>query len=96
MEQLKNKLLFFRHDRVYNWLASKAIVKFINTIELNNSFLKEPYLAEIIGLALNEDTITDEIIEFIKLHNSLALFYSFTKVFKCKYKYRKKHTISYI
>lgn len=73
---IEEQIIIFRHDRVYNWLASKAIAKFINTIELNNSFLKEPYLAEIIGLSLNEDTITDEIIEFIKLHNPLALFYS--------------------
>ena len=76
---IEEQIIIFRHDRVYNWLASKAIAKFINTIELNNSFLKEPYLAEIIGLSLNEDTITDEIIEFIKLHNPLALFYSLQK-----------------
>jgi len=71
---IEEQIIIFRHDRVYNWLASKAIAKFINTIELNNSFLKEP-----IGLSLNEDTITDEIIEFIKLHNPLALFYSLQK-----------------
>ncbi len=76
---IEEQIIIFRHDRVYNWLASKAIAKFINTIELNNSFLKEPYLAEIIGLSLNEDTITNEIIEFIKLHNPLALFYSLQK-----------------
>jgi len=76
---IEEQIIIFRHDRVYNWLASKAIAKFINTIELNNSFLKEPYLAEIIGLSLNEDTITDEIIEFINLHNPLALFYSLQK-----------------
>lgn len=75
----EEQIIIFRHDRVYNWLASKAIAKFISTIELNNSFLKEPYIAEIIGLSLNEDTITDEIIAFIKLHNPLALFYSLQK-----------------
>ena len=76
---MEEQIIIFRHDRVYNWLASKAIAKFISTIELDNSFLKEPYLAEIIGLSLNENTITNEIIEFIKLHNPLALFYSLQK-----------------
>lgn len=76
---IEEQIIIFRHDRVYNWLASNAIAKFISTVELDKSFLKEPYLAEIIGLSLNEDTITDEIIEFIKLHNPLALFYSLQK-----------------
>lgn len=76
---IEEQIIIFRHDRVYNWLASKAIAKFISTIELDKSFLKEPYLAEIIGLSLNENTITDEVIEFIKLHNPLALFYSLQK-----------------
>lgn len=66
----------FRHDRVRDWLAATAIAQDLSGGVLSDTFLSEPYFSRVIGLSLNENNITPEIINHIKSVNPLALFYS--------------------
>jgi len=76
-ENLFSQTLIFRHDRVFEWFAIKAIEKGLAEGQLANDFLSEPYFSKFLGLALNIKTFDDRMIARIKEHNPLALFYSF-------------------
>ena len=68
--------IVFRHDRVRDWLAATVIAQDLAAGVLNDTFLSEPYFSRVIGLSLNVNNITPEIVNYIKSVNPLALFYS--------------------
>ena len=67
--------LFFRHDRVSDWLSASAIAKELVAGNTSQLFLSEPYYSRVIGMSLNRNGITHKIVRLIKTVNPLALFF---------------------
>lgn len=68
--------LAFRHDRVLGQILSDGVAKLMQTGQLDEVVLAEPFFAEVIGVALAAPTTPAEIVERVRESNPLALFYA--------------------
>lgn len=75
-DETSDAQLLFRHDRVRDHFLAGAIAKAIKKNDLNEALLSDPYFAEVIGAAINEDGIPQQFIDRIRTTNPLALFYA--------------------
>ncbi len=71
----RSKILF-RHDRVRDWLLTKAILRMLQKEILPDALLGDPYFAEVFGMALCEPEATQDFAELLFKRNPLALFYA--------------------
>ena len=78
--------IVFRHDRVRDWLAAQTISQHLVAADLDKNLISEPYHARVIGLSLNMQNITPEIVQEIKSINPLALFYALQEFLVAKTK----------
>lgn len=68
--------LTFRHDRVYKWLLTDAIIHSIREGQLDDTTLSEPFFADVIGAAISDASVRPEMAERVLLSNPLALFHA--------------------
>lgn len=68
--------LAFRHDRVYKWLLTDAIIHALRDGQLDESILSEPFFADVIGAAIADASIAPETAERVRLSNPVALFHA--------------------
>ena len=68
--------LLFRHDRVRAWLLSETIAELMQTDRLEDTWLSEPFFADMIGTALCSPNIPIKTVTRICISNPLALFYA--------------------
>lgn len=68
--------LWFRHDRVRDWLLVDAAIEMESQDHLSEEIMADPYFAEVMGavLALGKPKLT--LIQHIKLANPLALIHA--------------------
>jgi hypothetical protein len=72
----KVERLAFRHDRVLGQILSDGVVELINTGKLDDAVCGEPFLADVIGVAVAAANTASEIIGRAGKSNPLALFYA--------------------
>lgn len=68
--------IYFRHDRVRDYLLSLSIGDQIEKVDENKDIFEEPYYAEIIGKSLADSNMSKEAVESLVLYNPLAVIYS--------------------
>ena len=68
--------LAFRHDRVLGQILSDGVAELMQTGQLDEGVLTEPFFAEVIGVALAAPNVPAEVIERVRESNPLALFYA--------------------
>jgi hypothetical protein len=68
--------LEFRHDRVRGDILAEGAAELMQTGQLDEAVLAEPFFAEVIGVALAAPTTALEMIELVRESNPLALFYA--------------------
>jgi hypothetical protein len=81
-----NTSIVFRHDRVRDWLAANAISQSMQTGDISDDCLAEPFFAEAMGHAICDSSITESVIGKIKLLNPLALFFALKEFGEAKTK----------
>jgi hypothetical protein len=74
--------LRFRHDRVRESLLSSAVADMIRGGMLEGSILADPFFAEIIGGALTNLTLSEELVDNVERMNPLALFFALRRTGK--------------
>ncbi len=74
--------LRFRHDRVRDSLLSCAVADMICGGTLDGSILADPFFAEIIGRALANLTLSEELLDNVERMNPLALFFALRRTGK--------------
>lgn len=71
-----NGICLFRHDRVRDYLLSRAASNLLADFSSNQDVLTDPYYAEIIGSAIGNITIQKETLEKLIHENPLSVYTS--------------------
>ena len=69
--------IFFRHDRIRDYILARAMLNCINQPNENIEILSDPYFSEIIGTAISHFDMDRPKIEALLFLTPVAVFYSF-------------------
>lgn len=72
----RTERLTFRHDRVRAWLLSEGAADLIQSGQIDDAILLEPFFADVIGTALADPNTPVEAVDRVGVSNPLALFYA--------------------
>ncbi len=72
----QDQRIFFRHDRVRDWLLADAVTELDRRNQLPEDILAEPFFAEVIGMALAWGRTESSFLKCVAQFNPLALFHA--------------------